>query len=166
VPDGEGELKRRVGRALRTLRVARGYTQQKVADRARCHRTYLSAVEAGRRNLTAKALLALADALQASIAELFGEPGSSARRPPSQTVALQIGAAVRTLRLRRGISQEALGKRARLNRSYVAGIETGQRNPTLRNVEKLARALQVPVAALFGCSPDQAAEATHRLSGD
>jgi CheY-like chemotaxis protein len=48
-----------------------------------------------------------------------------------------------------GISQEMLAERADLHRTYLAGIEGGARNVTLRIVDKLARALGVPAATLL-----------------
>jgi transcriptional regulator with XRE-family HTH domain len=42
-----------------------------------------------------------------------------------------------------GLSQEALAERAGLDRTYVSGCERGVRNPSLRSVEKIARALSV-----------------------
>ena len=56
---------------------------------------------------------------------------------------------VRSLRHRLGMSQEELAERAHLHQTYIAGIEVGGRNPTLKTVEKLARALQVSVPALL-----------------
>jgi CheY-like chemotaxis protein/DNA-binding XRE family transcriptional regulator len=67
----------------------------------------------------------------------------------------RFGASVRNLRRRRGISQEALAERADLHRTYLAGIEGGARNVTLRVVEKLARALQVSAATLLATSAER-----------
>ena len=61
----------------------------------------------------------------------------------------RFGASVRDLRYRLGISQETLAERADLHRTYIAGIEGGVRNVTLKSIDKLARALQVSTATLF-----------------
>lgn len=53
------------------------------------------------------------------------------------------------LRRDRGWTQEQFAERADLHRSYVAGLESGARNPTLDVIVKLAHALHVPVAELF-----------------
>ena len=58
-----------------------------------------------------------------------------------------------------GISQEALAERADLHRTYIADIERGARNVTLKSVEKLARALQVSAASLFLPAAGQAGKA-------
>ena len=47
-------------------------------------------------------------------------------------------------RLRRRLSQEALASKARLSVSYIAMLERGQRSPPLETVEGLAKALSLP----------------------
>ncbi len=51
------------------------------------------------------------------------------------------------------LSQESLAERADLHRTYVADIERGARNVSLKNIEKLAKALGLSVADLFTSSP-------------
>lgn len=60
-----------------------------------------------------------------------------------------MGTSVRRLRHSLGISQEALAQRADLHRTYIADMERGARNITLKTLEKLAHALEVSVAALL-----------------
>ena len=59
------------------------------------------------------------------------------------------GQRVRELRLQRRLSQEALADEARLDRSYIGGVERGERNVSLTNINKIAHALGVPLAHLF-----------------
>lgn len=59
------------------------------------------------------------------------------------------GAAVREHRLRQGLSQEGLAERADLHRTYVTDVERGARNLSILSIAKLARALKVPIGALF-----------------
>lgn len=61
----------------------------------------------------------------------------------------RFGMAVRTRRKLLGFSQEELAERAGLHRTYVADVERGARNLSLANIEKLARALELSLAALF-----------------
>jgi two-component system response regulator len=61
----------------------------------------------------------------------------------------QFGAAVRRLRHDMDISQAKLAERAGLHQTYIAGIECGGRNVTLKNINKLACALQVSTATLL-----------------
>ncbi len=59
------------------------------------------------------------------------------------------GAAVRQFRHERGLSQEELALRCGLDRTYVGGIERGERNPSLTNIRRVAEALEVPPSTLF-----------------
>jgi transcriptional regulator with XRE-family HTH domain len=62
---------------------------------------------------------------------------------------IKFGKRVRELRDERGISQEKLGELARVHRTYVGMIERGEKNVTLTNIEKFARALKVDIQQLF-----------------
>lgn len=62
------------------------------------------------------------------------------------------GLAIRELRSVRGISQEQLGHDSGLHRTYVGGIERGERNPSLANILKIAEALGVPPSELLAVS--------------
>ena len=50
---------------------------------------------------------------------------------------------MKKFRLGKGLTQEALGRRARLHGTYISGIENGRRNPTLEKLYALADALEV-----------------------
>lgn len=49
----------------------------------------------------------------------------------------------------RGLSQEQLADIAELDRSYVSSCERGQRNATVKTLERLAAALGVPASQLL-----------------
>lgn len=51
------------------------------------------------------------------------------------------GARVREERAKKGISQERLGELAKVHRTYIGMIERAEKNITLTNMEKIARAL-------------------------
>ncbi len=59
------------------------------------------------------------------------------------------GQALRAKRKEHGLSQEELAARASLDRSYVGGVERGERNVSLINLDKLARALNLTLAELL-----------------
>lgn len=67
--------------------------------------------------------------------------------------ALQIkkrfGERVRALRKTNGISQEALALACDLDRTYIGGVERGERNISLINIYKIANALGVMPGDLF-----------------
>jgi len=60
----------------------------------------------------------------------------------------KLGKKIRQLRHDAELSQEALGELARLDRTYISGIERGVRNPSIKNIAKLAKALKVSVSEL------------------
>lgn len=64
-------------------------------------------------------------------------------------VQVRFGRRVRALRKRKGWSQEELAEACNLHRTYVGGIERGERNVSLVNIEKLAESLQVGIQHLF-----------------
>jgi transcriptional regulator with XRE-family HTH domain len=68
-----------------------------------------------------------------------------ATRSP-QHVAL--GAALREARLAKALSQERLAALCDLDRTYVGGIERGERNPGYANLLRLAEALDTPLSGI------------------
>lgn len=59
------------------------------------------------------------------------------------------GNKVRQERIKRGLSQEALADLAGLHRTYIGMIERAEKNITLLNIDKIARALKVSVEYLL-----------------
>lgn len=59
------------------------------------------------------------------------------------------GNRIRDLRKARGFSQEALAHASNIDRTYVSGVERGQRNIALDNIVRLAKALDVHPSELF-----------------
>ncbi|WP_120008429.1 helix-turn-helix domain-containing protein [Teichococcus vastitatis] len=62
---------------------------------------------------------------------------------------IRFGRRVRYLRLKACMSQEDLADACGLDRTYIGGIERGERNPSLKNILKLAGALRVTIPELF-----------------
>jgi len=61
----------------------------------------------------------------------------------------RFGDRVRELRLAKGLSQEELAFRVKIHRTYIGGIERGERNPSLKNIAAIAKALDVTLPELF-----------------
>jgi transcriptional regulator with XRE-family HTH domain len=55
---------------------------------------------------------------------------------------------LKKLRTDRGMTQEALAKKAGISRTYLARLELGQQDPTLTTLKNLAKALKVTVGEL------------------
>jgi transcriptional regulator with XRE-family HTH domain len=66
-----------------------------------------------------------------------------------EDVRVRFGKALRKRRHKLGVSQEEFADLCGLDRTYVGGIERGERNLALVNLEKLARALKISLAELF-----------------
>jgi len=61
----------------------------------------------------------------------------------------RFGDRVRELRKKKGLSQEDLALACDLDRSYIGGVERGERNISLLNIQKIADALRVSARELF-----------------
>lgn len=76
-----------------------------------------------------------------------------ARTPPPpedrQPILLAFGAAVRQYRKGKGLSQEAFADECEIDRSYMGGVERGERNIALINVEKIISALGLQPSEFF-----------------
>lgn len=62
---------------------------------------------------------------------------------------VEFGDRVRAQRLKLGLSQEALAYRSSINRTYIASLEAGRRNPSLDLMARLAGALGVDLGVLL-----------------
>ena len=64
-------------------------------------------------------------------------------------ILIRFGEKIRELRKHCGWSQEDLAAECELDRTYIGGIERGERNVALRNIEKIAVALGVSISELL-----------------
>ena len=64
-------------------------------------------------------------------------------------VLIKFGQKVREERARLGLSQEALAGRAGVHRTYIGMIERAEKNITLENIEKIAKALKISIGDFF-----------------
>ena len=65
------------------------------------------------------------------------------------TLVVQLGRAVRKLRIKQNISQEEFADLCNLHRTYISDVELGKRNLSVENVERIAKALGISVSMLF-----------------
>jgi transcriptional regulator with XRE-family HTH domain len=61
----------------------------------------------------------------------------------------EFGVRLRQIRQAKGISQETLALRCELDRTYIGGVERGERNISIVNIHKIARALDVSPGEFF-----------------
>ena len=64
-------------------------------------------------------------------------------------VLIKFGKKVRDERAKLALSQEELAARASVHRTYIGMIERAEKNITLENIEKIARALKISIADFF-----------------
>jgi transcriptional regulator with XRE-family HTH domain len=146
---------------VRDRRLQLGLSQEELGLRARLQRTYISDIETSLRdNLSMKSLHRLAFALEmtpatllrtveiASAADSYGldEEG----QPDPVRPAKFFYEVVRGRREQLGLSQQELGRRAKLHRTYVSEIENGVRdNLSMKLLYRLASALELTAAMLL-----------------
>ena len=64
-------------------------------------------------------------------------------------IRIRFGKTVRNRRKKLGVSQEEFADLCELDRTYVGGVERGERNLSLINIEKIALAFRVSLSELF-----------------
>lgn len=71
--NADGDLKMAFGETVRKFRIARGLSQEKLAERANIHRTYIGDVERGLRNIALVNMHRIASALGVPLSSLISE---------------------------------------------------------------------------------------------
>ncbi len=66
-----------------------------------------------------------------------------------KTILVKFGKKVREVRVKRGLSQEALADHANVHRTYIGMVERAEKNITLLNIQKLSKALKIDIKELF-----------------
>ena len=64
-------------------------------------------------------------------------------------ILIKFGKKVREIRVKQNLSQEKLATKAGVHRTYIGMIERAEKNITLENIEKIAKALELSVKKLF-----------------
>lgn len=67
----------------------------------------------------------------------------------NQNTIVKLGLKIRVERQKQKMSQEKLAELANLNRNFIGMIERGETNVTVKNLENLANALNLPIQELF-----------------
>ncbi len=156
---GDHELDEQLARFGENMREARkraGLSQIDLSLRAKLDRAAVSFLERAERAPDLSTIVRVAraagvkpGALLAGIgpaaSTVRGPRGSGEDLPP----AARFGANLRWARERAGISQETLAIDAHVDRAAISVFERGKRNPNLRTLLRLARALELPPAVLL-----------------
>lgn len=67
----------------------------------------------------------------------------------SLTIQKEFGICIRDLRKKIGLSQEKFALKIGMDRTYYASVESGKRNISIANIEKIALGLEVPISTIF-----------------
>jgi transcriptional regulator with XRE-family HTH domain len=144
------------GANIREARKQAGLSQIDLSLRAKLDRAAVSFIERAERAPDLTTIIRVAGAVSVKPSALLGGIGFDGvavrgpRRPvESETPAARFGANLRWARQRAGLSQEALAHEASVDRAAVSVFERGRRNPNLRTVLRLARALELPPGVLL-----------------
>lgn len=81
-------------------------------------------------------------------------------RTSTESARLRFARLLKSERLARGISQEALAELAGLHRTYVGSVERGERNIAVDNMEALANALGLDISDLLSAPAADDSEST------
>jgi transcriptional regulator with XRE-family HTH domain len=153
---GDTEIDEQLAQFGHNIRAAReriGLSQ----DRLGLDRAAVSFLERAERSPDLPTVVRVAHAVGVTPAVLLKGVGSSTSRvrgprhdpDPSASPAHFFGINLRWARLRADIPQEALALQAEVDRAAISVFEHGRRDPNLRTILKLARALDVPPAVLL-----------------
>ena len=61
----------------------------------------------------------------------------------------KFGLVIKEIRLEKGLSQESLANQSDIDRTYISDIEKGERNISLKIIERLSETLQISLSELF-----------------
>jgi transcriptional regulator with XRE-family HTH domain len=150
---------RAFGENMRAARLNASLSQVGLSQATRLDRAAISFLERAERSPDLSTLVRVARALAVTPSVLLNGVGLAGPRAlESSSVeeiqtgpGLRFGVNLRAARKQAGLSQEALAYEAEVDRAAISVYERGRREPNLRTVLKLARALQLsPVALLDG----------------
>ena len=148
------EQVRLFGENMRATRLGVGLSQVGLSEATQLDRAAISFLERAERAPDLSTLVRIARALSVTPADLVvgvGLPGARLAGARAGEPGLRFGANLRAARKGGGLSQEALAYEADVDRAAISVYERGGREPNLRTVLKLARALRMsPVELLDG----------------
>lgn len=68
---------------------------------------------------------------------------------PRMSIQSRVSRNIQRIRREKDLSQEEIAHRADIHQTYLSGVETGKRNPSILVVERIAKALGVDVSEIF-----------------
>lgn len=130
-----------LGRGIRALRKKKLWNQDKLAEKSGINRATLSLLEGGKSNPSFIVVEDIASALDTSVSGLMVE-GRASLRLSDERLTHIFAENVKFRRLALGLSRTELGQRIDLLPQYISTTENARRLPSLKNIFKLATALE------------------------
>ncbi len=66
-----------------------------------------------------------------------------------QDICKKLGQSIRKIRIKKGMTQGDICRATGMDRGYISSLEAGKRNPTIVNIEKIAKSLKINIPDLF-----------------
>ncbi len=67
----------------------------------------------------------------------------------NDSIQVKLGNRIKKLRIDQGISQEAFALMINMDRTYFSSVESGKRNVSIKNIEKIAAGFNISLSELF-----------------
>lgn len=128
-----------IGRRIRTFRQENGITLAEMAARTGLSPTYISEIERGKVQPSAKALRKLAKALNIPLSHCLG----------SDSLQQVIAQKLKWARKMRGLTQKELAEKAGVSPGLIGQLEMGRVSASFKTLERISRALGVSVCYLI-----------------
>jgi transcriptional regulator with XRE-family HTH domain len=149
------------GQSLKEKRLLLNISQDELSSNSGLHRTYVSQVENGKRNISLENLFVLAQALRCEASDLIPDLRIQFKKAKKESLEISnqekselrrgFGTTVKAKRHVLGISQEELAARSGLHRGCINKVEKGAQNISLDNIYMLAKALECNTVDLIPC---------------
>ena len=137
-----------LGRGIRKLRKQKGWTQDRLAEKANINRASLNALELGKSNPSFILVESIASVLKTTVTGLMAA-GRVSLKSSDEELKKIFAQNVKERRLLLGYSRKELAEPVGLIAQYISTTENARRLPTLKNAIRLAKALGVPVSSLI-----------------
>lgn len=138
-----------IGRGIRKLRKQKKWKQDVLSEFSGVNRATISQIERGQLNPSLFVLERLVKALDTDLSGVVAAGRHSLRKKDQELISL-VGTNVKQFRLQLGLSRKDLGLKAGLLPQYLATTENCRRMPSVRNLQQIARALDVDPSTLLG----------------
>lgn len=141
------DLKKYIGKQIKTFRKSAGFTQDELAKRLNTTKQTISRYEKGDRKANQDMLFELCDIFGVSIDDFFPSQKDSIMN--KEEIAIIIGENIKQYRLQNGWTQQELGSKIGISKNAIGNYEKGFRSPKKDTMFDLANVFNVTIDDLF-----------------